>query len=79
MSLRLIIFAARFGHAEAVQLLAGAGVDLAAADHHGSTALHRAAYQGSVSTIEAVYAAGQKPKAVHSSGGRPEQSPICRQ
>ena len=53
-----LMVAARAGHAEAVQILTRAGASLTVRDHKGSTALHRAAYQGNVRTIEALVDAG---------------------
>jgi hypothetical protein len=53
-----MMFAARHGHSEIVKLLLARGANVAAADHHRSTALHRAAHQNSVKTIEALVHAG---------------------
>ena len=53
-----LVFAARYGHAEAVTMLAEAGAKLTVVDHQGSTALHRAAFSDKPAAIQALVDAG---------------------
>ena len=66
-----LIFAARNGHAEAVKELILAGADVSTQDHHGSTALHRAAFHGSVRVIEPLIDAGASLETVRSTPASP--------
>lgn len=64
-----LIWAASFGHTAIVDFLAQHGVDLAAKDNQGMTALHWAAFYGHLDTVEALIARGAPLDAENNYGG----------
>lgn len=66
-----LIFAARHGHPDIVTMLVDAGAFLHAKDHSGSTAMHSAAFAGSVKTIETLLDLGSPIDPVNKRGQTP--------
>ncbi|KAJ1479814.1 ankyrin repeat-containing domain protein, partial [Baffinella frigidus] len=66
-----LLTAASEGGEGVVRMLVEAGADMGAADYHGRTALHRAAYNCDLGTARVLVSAGANPGARDDRGRTP--------